>query len=140
MAFTFFLSDHCTITQWCNRISKFLLVLQPITEQIRQSSVWYAESMDQWDDRLIDQVFDVSGIILFIISCKILCKNPSNIIFSSFIILQKINQRVLSALSPSQQPTVLFSIYQNNTWTIRRLVYETIDPATQRIILKIVGF
>ena len=35
----------------------------------------------------------------------------------------------MSALSPSQQPTVLFSIYQNNTWTIRRLVDEMIDPA-----------
>ena len=46
----------------------------------------------------------------------------------------------MSALSPSQQPTVLFSIYQNNTRTIRRLVDEMIDPLTQRIILKIVGF
>ena len=46
----------------------------------------------------------------------------------------------MSALSPSQQPNVLFSIYQNNTWTIRSLVTESIDPATQRIILKIVGF
>ena len=46
----------------------------------------------------------------------------------------------MSALSPSQQPTVLFSIYQNNTWTIRCLVDETIDPATLRIILKIIGF
>ena len=43
-------------------------------------------------------------------------------------------------MSPSQQPTVLFSIYQNNSWTIRRLVNETINPATQRIILKIVEF
>ena len=25
-------------------------------------------------------------------------------------------------------PTVLFPIYQNNTWTIRHLVNETIDP------------
>ena len=57
----------------------------------------------------------------------------------------------MSALSPSQQPTVLFSIYQNNIWTFRCLVDETIDPATQltqqpidpatqRIVLKIVGF
>ena len=46
----------------------------------------------------------------------------------------------MSVLSPSQQPTILFSIYQNNTWTIRRLVNETIDPGNQRIILKIVGF
>ena len=29
---------------------------------------------------------------------------------------------------------------KNNTWNIRRLVNETIVPATQRIILKIVGF
>ena len=35
----------------------------------------------------------------------------------------------MSAPSPSQQPTDLFSIYQNNTWTIRRLVDETSDPA-----------
>ena len=41
---------------------------------------------------------------------------------------------------PIQQPTVLFSIYQNNSWTIRCLVDETIDPATQRNILRIVGF
>ena len=34
----------------------------------------------------------------------------------------------MSALNSSQQPTFLFSIYQNNTWTIRRLVNETIDP------------
>ena len=46
----------------------------------------------------------------------------------------------MSALSPSQQPTVLFSIYQNNTWTIRPLVDKTINPANQLIILKIVGF
>ena len=46
----------------------------------------------------------------------------------------------MSNLSPSQQPIVLFSIYQNNTCTMRRLGNETIDPATQHIILKIVGF
>ena len=46
----------------------------------------------------------------------------------------------MSALSPSQQPTGLFSIYQNNTWTIRSFVAETIDPATQCIKLKIVRF
>ena len=27
-----------------------------------------------------------------------------------------------------EQPTVLFSTYQNNTWTIRRMVDETKDP------------
>ena len=46
----------------------------------------------------------------------------------------------MSALNPGQQPTVLFSIYQNNTRTIRWWVDERIDPVTQSIILKIVGF
>ena len=32
------------------------------------------------------------------------------------------------SITLQQQSTVLFSIYQNNTWTIRRLVDETIDP------------
>ena len=45
----------------------------------------------------------------------------------------------MSALSPCQQPTVLFPIYQNSIWTIRCLVDKTIDPATKRR-LKIVGF
>ena len=40
---------------------------------------------------------------------------------------------------PKSKPTVLFSIYQNNTWTIRYLVDETIKPATTPFILKIVG-
>ena len=46
----------------------------------------------------------------------------------------------MSAISPSQPPTVIFSIYQSNTWTIRCLVNEMIDSATKHIILKIVGF
>ena len=46
----------------------------------------------------------------------------------------------MSDLSSSKQVTVLFSIYQNNTWIIRCLIYETIEPVTQRIILKIVVF
>ena len=37
-------------------------------------------------------------------------------------------------------PIVFFSIYQNNTWTIICLVDETIEPATQHIILKVVRF
>ena len=48
--------------------------------------------------------------------------------------------KIKSAWSPSQHPTVLFSMYQNDTWTTRCLVDETIHPATHFIILKIVGF
>ena len=47
--------------------------------------------------------------------------------------------KIKSALIPRQQPTALFSIYQSNSWTIRHLVEEMINPATQHIILKIVG-
>ena len=36
--------------------------------------------------------------------------------------------------------TVLFQIYQNNDWTIRWWKDCPINPATQHIILKIVGF
>ena len=46
----------------------------------------------------------------------------------------------MSALNPSQQPTVLFSIYQNNAWTIRHLFDENIAPDAQHIIVKIVEF
>ena len=41
---------------------------------------------------------------------------------------------------PSHQPTVLFPIYKNNDLTIRRWDVGPINPGTQRIILKIVGF
>ena len=33
-------------------------------------------TLGRWDDRLINQASDVPSIIFFIISCKILCKNP----------------------------------------------------------------
>ena len=69
--------------------------------------------------------------------CNLSSKSQMSPMFWLLLIFYK---RVLSALNPSQQPTVLFSIYQNNAWTIRRLVDETIDPVTYRIILKIVGF
>ena len=68
---------------------------------------------------------------IFIISCKILCKNPFNLIFYNFTKI-----KIQSFKCPKSMP--LF--YQNNTWTIRCLVDEMIDPATHCIKLKIVGF
>ena len=91
---------------------------------------WVAGTIASSTKRLMFRV-----LFFFIISCKLLCKNPFNLFFYNFT-----KKNVLSAISASRQPTVLFSIFQNNTWTIRRLVDEAIDPATQRIILKIVGF
>ena len=69
-------------------------------------------------------------------------QNPLQKSFQSicyfFIILQKL--KVLSALSPSQQAAVLFTIYQNDTWTIRPLFDETINLAIHQTIFKIVEF
>ena len=64
--------------------------------------------------------------------------------FIFFYNLKKVKSNSLltlwNALRPSHQPTVLFPIYQNNDLTIRRWYVCPINPATQRIILKIVGF
>ena len=56
-----------------------------------------------------------------------------------FVQLYK-NKKFFEFSKSSQEPSVLFSIYKNNAWTIRCLVDVTSDPAIQRIILKIVGF
>ena len=75
--------------------------------------------------RLIEQASEVPSIIFF----HDFLQNSLQKSFQLYNFTKK-KLRVLSALSPSQQPTVLFSIYQNNTWTIRPLVNEMIDPAT----------
>ena len=73
-------------------------------------------------------------LFFFIISCKILCKNPFNLfIFYNFT-------KIKSFECPKSKPATHCFIYQYNTWTIRRLAYEMIDPATQHIVLKIVQF
>ena len=68
-----------------------------------------------WDNHLIDQASEVQSIIVFfIIFFKILCKNHFNL----FIVYQ--NKRSFECPKPTTHCTVLFSIYQNSTWTIRR--------------------
>ena len=84
-------------------------------------------------DCLNDGASDVPSIILFRNFLQKILQKSFQFVFYKFA---KIEKRLLNALSSSQQPTVLFLIYQNNTWVIRRLV----DPLTQHIILKIVGF
>ena len=69
-------------------------------------------------------------LLFFIISCKILSKNPFNLFFYNFTKIKS-----FECPMSNQQHTVLFSIYQNrlsDTWSVRRV--------TQRIILKIVRF
>ena len=110
--------------------------------QIRNniSSIYYAGSLGCLDDCLIHQVSDDLSIYCynFLQNCQ-----QKSFQFHFFLTLKKKIKNfefLLSALSPSQQPNVLFSIYQDNTWTIRWLINETINTATQRIMLKIIGF
>ena len=72
----------------------------------------------QWDRRIIDQASDVKSIIFFMISCKILCKNP--FIFS-FLFFYK--NKELSALS-------LKNYKKNNTWNVRLLVKDLFVPSS----------
>ena len=79
--------------------------------------------------RLVDGLMGCPKHYFFIISCKIVCKNP----FSLFFFHNS------TKIKGFECPTVSFSIYQFNTWTIRRLVDEMIDPANHRIVLKIIS-
>ena len=101
------------------------------TAEVLMSNVYKSDNLQynrlgRWDDRLINKVSDV----------------PSIIIFHNFlqISLTKIETKGFECSKSKLKSTVLFSIYQNNTWTIRHLADEMIDPVTQHIILKIVGF
>ena len=53
--------------------------------KIRQFTIWYAGSLGRWDKQIVNQSSDVPNIIFFMISCKILCKNPFNL-FSYFLL------------------------------------------------------
>ena len=68
-------------------------------------------------------------VFFFIISCKILCKNP----FIFFIKLQKMKRKSF------EYPKSIRNM-KKNTWNVRRLVDESFVLATQSIILKMVGF
>ena len=62
-------------------------------------------------------------------------KKSFNLFFYNFTKI-----KIKSFECPKSKPAThcFISIYQNNTWTIRCLGDETIDPATQHIILKII--
>ena len=88
-----------------------------------QSDNLQYNTLGRWDKRLIEQVSDVPSIF-FIISHR------------------------LRSLKTGPFKALYFYIAKNfaryyekrNTWNIRQLVDESFVPATQRIILKIVGF
>ena len=67
----------------------------------------------------------------FIISCKILCKNRFNLFFYNFTKMK---------VKSFECPKSIRNYEKKNAWNIRRLVNESFVPASQRIILKNVGF
>ena len=75
-----------------------------------------------------------SKYFFFIISCKILSKNPFKLFFQIFYNFTKIK------IKSFECPKSIRNYEKNNAWSIRRLVDESFVPSTQRIILKIVGF
>ena len=90
-----------------------------------------------WDEHSTNQASYVPCIIIFFHNfLQNSLQKPFQFIFLYFYNFTKV--KINNFECP--QPIVLFLIYQNNTWTIRRLVNETIDPAIQHIILKIIGF
>jgi hypothetical protein len=53
--------------------------------EIHQSTIYYAGLLGRWNKRIVDQASDIPSIIIFfMISCKILCKNPFNLFFYLF--------------------------------------------------------
>ena len=115
----YFLREHCVP-------SVFSQDSWPLNEKLYQKSDnLQNNTLGLYDDRLIDQGSDVPSIFSFIISCKIFCKNPFNLFFCFFKHCKNKNE-IKEFWMPKL--TVLFSIYQHNTWTIRRLVDETSDP------------
>ena len=105
------------------------------TNETRQRVYWRTKqesdnlqynTLGCWEERHIDQASDVPRIIIFQFLAKIFAKIVS-IYFSFFIILQKIKN-------------FEYPKSKNTAPNIRHLVVCPIDPASQRIILKIVGF
>ena len=61
----------------------------PSSLEIRQSTIYYAGLLGRWNKRIVDQESELPSIFFFMISCKILCKNPFNLFSYFFIKLQK---------------------------------------------------
>ena len=79
--------------------------------------------LGRWDKRIVDQAFDVPSTIFFMISCKILCKDPFNL-FSYFF--YKITKIMIFAENYAR-------FYEKkNTWNIRRLVDDSFVPSSKR--------
>ena len=71
--------------------------------------------LGHWVNGMIDQESDVPSIIYLYNFLQNSLQISFQLIFLFFYNFTKIKERVLSALSPNQEPTVLFLIYQNDT-------------------------
>ena len=97
-----------------------------LTTKIGQFTIWYAGSLGLWDKGIVNQVSDVPSIIFFMISFKILCKNPFNLFFYEIIK----NKR--KGWNDFCKEFFKKLWKKNNTWNIRRLVDESFVPANQQ--------
>ena len=82
--------------------------------------------LGRWDKRIVDQASDVPSIIFFfMISCKVLCKNPFNFLFLFLFLYNFTEIKIKSFECPISKPATHCFIFNlpNNTWTIRRLAY-----------------
>ena len=82
---------------------------------------WADGTNESSTKRLMFQV-----LFFFMISCKILCKNPFNLFSYFFYKITKIK------IKSFECPKSIKSIKKNNTWNIRCLVNKSFVPATQR--------
>ena len=97
--------------------------------KIRQFSIEYAESPSRWDKGLIDQASDVPSIIFFVIFYRF--RELKTLYFQSYIKIKK--EEFCKKLWK------IITLVTSDTWLLSRWSHQPIDPATQHIILKIVG-
>ena len=84
---------------------------------------WVAWTNESSTKRLMFQVLS-----FFMISCKILCKNPFNLFSYLFYRITEIK----SFESPNCPKSIRNYEKKNNAWNIIRLVDELFVPSTQR--------
>ena len=113
--FTFKSQQQYCCNMYPSRIWIYLAILKSDNLQCNVPGHWVDWTIVSLTKRCMFQT-----LLFSIISCKILCKNPFNLCFYNF--KKWIHKEVWV-------PDILFSIYQNNTWTIRCLVDERINPA-----------
>ena len=82
--------------------------------------------LGRWDKWIVKQTSDVPNIFFFMISCKILCKNPFNLFFYFFYIITKIKIKSFECTKSTRNEK---NIYCLEHQTLGRWVVPPIKPA-----------